>query len=84
MPSSLGASPRRAAQPRRSSLTNLGPASRSVNSFLSQGIKIKEEDIWGQFVDTQDAEEDLVRRSKILSLTQRYHAVGSLSQGRLR
>mmetsp|Transcript_14886 Transcript_14886/g.24219 ORF Transcript_14886/g.24219 Transcript_14886/m.24219 type:complete len:201 (+) Transcript_14886:57-659(+) len=39
------------------------PGSRG-NSFLPS-VQIKEEDTWGQFVETEDAEEDLVRRSRL-------------------
>lgn len=40
------------------------------SSFLPQTQN--EVDNWGQFVDTEDAEEDLVRRSKVLSIKNHY------------
>jgi len=70
------------AAPRRSSLqypsiNKKMPRSTKSSSFLSQ-TEIQEEDVWGQFVDTSDgptntnkAEDDLVRRSQLLSISSR-------------
>jgi hypothetical protein len=41
------------------------------DSFLPSG-QINEEGVWGQFVDVADADEDLVRRMKILSLARNH------------
>mmetsp|Transcript_4104 Transcript_4104/g.10428 ORF Transcript_4104/g.10428 Transcript_4104/m.10428 type:complete len:229 (-) Transcript_4104:305-991(-) len=54
---------------------SLHPTNRSLpgsprNSFLPQA-HIMEEGTWGQFVDVADAEEELVRRSKLLSINRR-------------
>jgi len=43
------------------------------HSFLPSA-QIKEEDAWGHFVETKEAEEDLARRSKLLSVTKAYPA----------
>jgi len=51
------------------SITSAG----SANSFLPCA-GIKEEDGWGQFVDVADAEKELIRRSKLLAISRRYHA----------
>ena len=48
------------------------------NSFHPYA-QIKEEDTWGQFVETADAEEELVRRCRVLSTRRRYPASSSHS-----
>jgi len=57
--------------------------SRRKSSFLPSS-QIKERDTWGQFVDTEEAERDLARRSKILSLTRRYRVNSSHLSPQLR
>lgn len=80
-PTSSPGSPRNQHGLRRASLQY--PTNRSLpgsprNSFLPQA-RITEEGTWGQFVDVADAEEELVRRSKLLSITRRYPATLSHS-----
>mmetsp|Transcript_27897 Transcript_27897/g.47429 ORF Transcript_27897/g.47429 Transcript_27897/m.47429 type:complete len:218 (+) Transcript_27897:285-938(+) len=48
------------------------------NSFLPSA-QIKEEDTWGHFVETGDADDELVRRSRLLSISRRNLATLSLS-----
>ena len=45
-----------------------GPTAAGSMSYLRQGHIKRQEDTWGQFVDVADAEEELVRRSKFLSI----------------
>jgi hypothetical protein len=40
----------------------------SSSSFLPQAAHIQDDTTWGQFVDVADAEEELVRMSKFLSI----------------
>jgi len=49
------------------------PRSSASSSFLPSA-QIKEEDTWGQFVDCAGAEQDLINRSKLLSVSRSYPA----------
>lgn len=46
--------------------------------------RIKEEDAWGQFVDTAEREDDLIRRSRLLAATRTYRAATTPGPYRLR
>ena len=56
--------------------TNSLPVLSGNSSFLPTQ-QINEDDVWGQFVDCHDAEEDLARRCKLLSLTRKTMVVSS-------
>lgn len=56
--------------------TNSLPVLSGNSSFLP-AQQINEDDVWGQFVDCHELEEDLARRCKLLSLTRKAPVVSS-------
>ena len=54
--------PNQASDDRSKAMNSIGQA------FLPQACYVHQDDTWGQFVDVADAEEELVRMSKFLSI----------------
>jgi hypothetical protein len=55
-------------QQQQASARRVSESSSESSSFLPQASHMQDDTTWGQFVDVADAEEELVRMSKFLSI----------------
>lgn len=74
-PSENHATIQRATLQRSNNLHSATNFERSRGNFFLSSTRGEKESSWGQFVDTEEAEEDLTRRSRILSIRRRYAVI---------